>query len=342
MDNLRQQVAALPTLAVNGHHYLSYQAVTDTVAAFLFPDQASSQIDAEAYQHILETADTLCRELGYQEVIRLTPPKVALNQMGLYWSQSNLQPATEPTVAAPTPAPGDILYENEAEFYIVTGSGRVEMLQSGQLYDVRLHQWGLEEVTRQHFKIPVMASEAVLALMERAVNGPGAAALVNDYRGLWHDILGMCITGGQDVSKDERLFTVIIRGVGQRRYWQFRARLLADGAGDPFLLVDLADKDKAELPSPQLQPDFELGHVGMTPGVAALGIDVRPYLKRHAHKDWGNLSNRDKRENNYALKHGLRILSAYDVPLPDGESVHLWVITEADRSATTFLLPSEY
>jgi hypothetical protein len=46
MDNLKQQVAALPTVAVNGHHYLSYQAVTDKVAAFLFPDQPSSQIDA--------------------------------------------------------------------------------------------------------------------------------------------------------------------------------------------------------------------------------------------------------------------------------------------------------
>jgi hypothetical protein len=49
MDNLKRQVAALPTLAVNGHHYLSYQAVTNRVAAFLFPDQASSQIDARTY-----------------------------------------------------------------------------------------------------------------------------------------------------------------------------------------------------------------------------------------------------------------------------------------------------
>jgi hypothetical protein len=337
MDDLTQQVAALPTLAVNGHHYLSYQAVTDTVAALLFPDQATSQIDASDYQHILETADTLCRELGYHEVIRLTPPDVALSQMGLYWCQG-----------APPPAPDDVLYEDESQVHIIKGPGRMEMIQSGQLHDVRLHQWGLDEVTRQHFKIPVLASDSVLALIERAV----ASAWPNDYKGVWADILGMCITGGQDNGRNERHFTVIIRGL-KRRYWQFKAQLRRDESEAPFLCIGLADEtwpdaepvdDLATAPSAVQvkQPYFTLGHVVMTPGVAALGIDVLPYLKRHAHKDWGDLCYQDKRENNYALKHGLRILSAYDVPLANGETERIWVITEADRSATTFLLPSEY
>jgi hypothetical protein len=337
MNNLKQQVAALPQLAVNGRSYLSYQTVTNRVAAFLFPDRPSSQIDAAAYQHILETADTLCRELGYHEVIRLTPPDVALSQMGLYWCQDT-----------PPPAPDDVLYEDESQVHIIKGPGRVEMLQSGQLHDVRLHQWGLDEVTRQHFKIPVLASESVLALMERAV----ASAWPNDYKGLWHDLLGMCITGGQDNGRNERHFTVIIRGL-ERRYWRLKAQLRRDEVEAPFLYIGLADEtwshvEQADEPAtapPSVQakqPYFALGHVVMTPGIAALGIDVLPYLNRHAHKDWMELDGHDRRANEQAVKNGARILSAYDVPLADGETERIWVITEADRSATTFLLPSEY
>jgi len=329
MDDLKQQVAALLTVAVNGHHYLSYQAVTDTVAASLFPDQAASQIDAHTYQEILETADSLCRELGYQEVTRLTPPDVDLNQMGLYWTRSSQT----------APASTD---ETEV-FHIIHGHGRIEMLQSGQLHDARLHQWGLDEVTRQHFKIPVLASNSVLALMERAV----ASAWPNDYKGLWHDLLGMCITGGQDNGHNERHFTVIIRGL-ERRYWRFKAQLRRDEAKAPFLCIGLADErwpdESAAEPTPvqREQPYFALGHVVMTPGIAALEIDVLPYLDRHAHKDWSGLDRHDRRANEQAVKNGGRILSAYDVPLADGERERIWVITEADRSATTVLLPAEY
>jgi hypothetical protein len=54
--------------------------------------------------------------------------------------------------------------------------------------------------------------------------------------------------------------------------------------------------------------------------------------------DWGELSEADKQKNEHALRNGAPIRSAY--PLPSGEKV--WVITEADRSVTTLLLPSEY
>jgi hypothetical protein len=83
----------------------------------------------------LETADTLCRELGYHEVTRLTPPDVDLSQIGLYWTRSS------PTA----PAKND----DSEEFHIIPG--RIEKLQSGQLHDVRLHQWGLDEVSRHHY-----------------------------------------------------------------------------------------------------------------------------------------------------------------------------------------------
>ena len=324
MQTLRSQLARLPTRPVAGQPHLACQAATDTVAAFLFPGRAADQIDAAGYRQILETADTLCRELGYQSVVKLTPPTVPFSDAGLYWT----------TPPYPTAPPAGA---TEAETVIIAGPGRVAMLAEGLLLDAHLSRLGLDEVTRQHFNIPVTASEGVLDLMHRAVN----AAWPNDYRGIWHDILGMCVAGGRDINATERLFTVIVRGLGQRRYWRFKAQIQQDDTGAPFLYICLADEAAAadEATATQL---FPLGHVVMTPGVAALEIDVAPYLARHAAGDWGALTNSDKRQNDAAVKGGYRILSAYDVPLAEGETARLWVITEADRSVTTALLPSEY
>jgi hypothetical protein len=61
-------------------------------------------------------------------------------------------------------------------------------------------------------------------------------------------------------------------------------------------------------------------------------------LRRHISQDWGELSEEDVRENELALREGFRLLSAYRTNAGD----RIWVITEADRSATTILLPSEY
>ncbi|MCB0005216.1 MAG: hypothetical protein KDE04_02145, partial [Anaerolineales bacterium] len=214
---------------------------------------------------------------------------------------------------------------------IVAGPGRVELLEDGDLLDARLSHLGLAEVTRQHFKIPVTASDGLVDLLHRAVgsNWP------NDYRGLWHDICTMCIAGGQDVSPIERRFAVIVRGLGHRRTWQMRALLKQDHAGSPYLLITLAEeKDREQL--------FELGHVVMTPGAAALKVDFAPYLTRHLSGDWGSLDAFDVRQNNQAVREGLRILSAYDVPVDGGETERIWIITESDRSSTTVLTPAEY
>jgi hypothetical protein len=312
MEKLKNHIAALPTITVSGEAHLSYQAVTDAVAAFLFPTYPTDQIDEAGYERILETADSLCRELGYVEVVKLTPPEVPFNQMGLYWS----------TAPQPAPEPDPVV--------IHTGPGRIEMLEDGLLLDARLSQLGLDEVTRQHFKIPVTASDGVIDLMHRAV----ASDWPNDYKGIWHDLLGMCIAGGKDIGPSERLFTVIIRGLGRRRYWQFKAQLQQDNTGAPFLYICLADeRDQNAL--------FELGHVVMTPGAAALNVDFAPFLARHAQGDWGDLDKFDKRQSDIAVKEGYRILSAYDVPIGNEETERIWIITEADRSATTLLTPQE-
>jgi hypothetical protein len=95
--------------------------------------------------------------------------------------------------------------------------------------------------------------------------------------------------------------------------------------------------------SPQGAPLFDLGRVVATPGAMALlvsaGESPARLLERHAGGDWGEVPPEDARENERSLKYGFRIHSSYPVG-GDGEKV--WVITEADRSSTCLLLPSEY
>lgn len=85
---------------------------------------------------------------------------------------------------------------------------------------------------------------------------------------------------------------------------------------------------------------FELGALVATPGaLEVLGPEEAPVLlRRHASGDWGDVPPGDTKENQRSLKHGWRILSSYETV--SGEKV--WIITEADRSSTCILLPSEY
>ena len=91
-----------------------------------------------------------------------------------------------------------------------------------------------------------------------------------------------------------------------------------------------------------IKPRFPLGRVLATPGAldALKQADQTPlqFLARHQVGDWGEVCPEDARENELSLQHGFRLLSAYT--LSTGHK--LWIITEADRSATTLLLPEEY
>jgi len=90
------------------------------------------------------------------------------------------------------------------------------------------------------------------------------------------------------------------------------------------------------------QPAFELGQIVATPGALAAikkaGQQPGEFLTRHINRDWGDLDAEDRKENEYSLEHGFRLLSAYKTNAGD----RLWIITEADRSVTTLLLPEEY
>ena len=88
---------------------------------------------------------------------------------------------------------------------------------------------------------------------------------------------------------------------------------------------------------------FKLGQVVATPGAIALLehhetlLTPNSILFRHVSGDDGDVCEEDKQVNKHAIEHGFRILSSYPV---NGETI--WIITEADRSSTTILLPSEY
>ncbi|MBU8763775.1 hypothetical protein KM868_09735 [Micrococcus luteus] len=85
---------------------------------------------------------------------------------------------------------------------------------------------------------------------------------------------------------------------------------------------------------------FPLGVIVATPGVMkSVNENERiSALTRHHNGDWGELPKEDKARNNKAISGGSRLLSAYT----SQEGIRFWIITEWDRSVTTFLLPEEY
>jgi len=86
--------------------------------------------------------------------------------------------------------------------------------------------------------------------------------------------------------------------------------------------------------------NFIAGRCYYTRGVAVAFEDrmddIMFALRQHVSGDWGCVCNDDKQTNEDALEHGGRLLSAYEL------NPKIWIITEADRSSTCILLPSEY
>ena len=89
-------------------------------------------------------------------------------------------------------------------------------------------------------------------------------------------------------------------------------------------------------------PLFSLGQVLATPGALKLLETHRllplSFIQRHVSGDWGDICAEDRQANVDALQYGYRLMSVYAVTPSD----KLWIITEADRSSTTLLLPEEY
>jgi hypothetical protein len=85
---------------------------------------------------------------------------------------------------------------------------------------------------------------------------------------------------------------------------------------------------------------MRLGRLVATPNALAsiTQDDILLGIQRHQAGDWGNLTEEDRMANDQALVQGTRIVSAYNA----GNGTRFWIITEADRSVTTVLLPEDY
>lgn len=92
----------------------------------------------------------------------------------------------------------------------------------------------------------------------------------------------------------------------------------------------------------QLPVQFPLGQLLITPGALAmldaLSLSPLAFVQRHVSGEWGDLCEEDKQANASALHYGSRLLSSYEI----APNYKLWIITEANRMATTLLLPEEY
>jgi len=109
---------------------------------------------------------------------------------------------------------------------------------------------------------------------------------------------------------------------------------LSDEQIQELLLRDEVSKYETSLPK------FSLGRIVATPNALEVlsEVDIHTALARHARGDWGNLDEHDKAENELSVTQGFRLFSAYH----SAEGTKFWVITEADRSITTVLLPEDY
>ncbi len=87
-------------------------------------------------------------------------------------------------------------------------------------------------------------------------------------------------------------------------------------------------------------PKFEPGRVVATPGAleSVPRGEMMAALDRHSRGDWGECCQEDADANDRALEEGARLMSVYGTKA----GTKFWIITEADRSATTVLLPEDY
>jgi hypothetical protein len=85
---------------------------------------------------------------------------------------------------------------------------------------------------------------------------------------------------------------------------------------------------------------FQLGQIVATPNALnhLTQDDIRSGIIRHQSGDWGDLDEDDRKENDLSLERGTRLLSVYHA----SNGVTFWIITEADKSSTTVLLPEDY
>jgi hypothetical protein len=162
-----------------------------------------------------------------------------------------------------------------------------------------------------------------------SVEAPDLAHALDQVKGYGVVLLPDPAQVGRYRDQEQRLYRVFVgeRGVGELVVAMQEAGIITPGGA-------------ASRPAPA-HATFELGRLLATPGalsaLADVGLTPIDLLTRHRSGDWGDLGSDDKRANDYAVKNGERILSAYQIG-----GHRFYVITEWDRSVTTVLLAEEY
>lgn len=122
---------------------------------------------------------------------------------------------------------------------VISAYTRAQAIEDGVLVDGNVGD--LDEVTRQHFKIPVAMTRRVFDTMERAVENKRHC---NDYKGVWHDILWMSHSRcARMIDRHTSLFTVIIKGAGRQTYYHMKAVCGPGDNGEPVLTIMFQDED---------------------------------------------------------------------------------------------------
>jgi hypothetical protein len=123
-------------------------------------------------------------------------------------------------------------------------------------------------------------------------------------------------------------------------YQEFKREHVSNWGSEWSITAETIQQFVARRSGTPQRVQFSPGAIVATP--AALGVvspdEIRAALQRHLRGDWGEVDRHDWNANNLALLEGTRLLSAYDTS--GGE--RFWIITEADRSVTTVLLPEDY
>ncbi len=148
-----------------------------------------------------------------------------------------------------------------------------------------------------------------------------------------------------DVLETHDVYTDLLRSALDEVDWlEVAADFLEDFAEDaPRAVNAIADPQTASGANDAYEEGsekFPLGRIVATPGALAEipTFEVQTSLKRHQRGDWGEVNASDREENDLSLREGFRLLSAYRA----ANGTKFWIITEADRSVTTVLLPEEY
>ena len=113
-------------------------------------------------------------------------------------------------------------------------------------------------------------------------------------------------------------------------------------AASPSGVSNMSQTTPSASPQPATARLFPLGHIVATPPALSVlqqhGIQPLTLLQRHVSGDWGDLDPEDVQANVEALEQGWRLFSSYGI----ADGVKVWIITEADRSVTTLLMPDDY